>query len=829
MSSVSAAAELQSNATVFLWKDKMLRISFPSTSIVRVTCTDGKPFKLTPSRIVLEQRWSDFSLEEQASSFVLQTVDLKVIVDKQTAALSYFRSNGTLLLREPERGGKWLTPKAINRNVFRKDVDIAYAQSTDGIRAAATPHETVFDRMAFEAKLEFEFSDGEALFGLGSHEEGYGNLRGKSRLLYQQNMKVVIPYFVSTRGYGVLLDCCSLMKFHDDENGSYWWADVVDELDFYVITGDNFDAVTLGYHRLTGAAPLPPKWAFGYLQSKERYVNAAEMLDVVREYRRRRIPLDAIVLDWKSWPNGSSWGQKSLDPLRFPDPENFAAELRTLGVHWMASIWPIMTGGCPDQRELLEKDLMLGNQSTYNAFSPEARRVYWQQTERALFCKGVDAWWCDCTEPFEADWSGAVKPDPDERLAINTNESKLYLDPADINAYSLLHSQGIYEGQRSVIDDRRVLNLTRSSYAGQHRYGTVTWSGDICATWDALRRSIPEGANFCAAGEPYWTLDIGGFFIASKPELWFWRGDYNDGCRGLTAIDALEPDPNDTGCRDLGYWELYTRWLQYAAFLPMFRSHGTDAAREIWRFGDQGSPFYDAIARFIRLRYQLMPYIYSQAAEVTFSSASIVRAVALEFPHDRNTFDLIDQYLFGSALLVCPVTQPMYYDKQSQPLTGIVRSRTVYLPAGADWFDFWSAELHTGGQQIIAQAPLDVMPLFVRAGSIIPMAEAMQYVDELPSAAYELRIYTGRDASFTLYEDAGDGYAYERGEFARVRIEWIEAAGELVLRAREGEFPRMVREREFCVILFSNSGSQVYNFRYIGMELRICTGKEQGR
>jgi len=819
----------QSNAAVFRWKDRLLRIGFPSPSIVRVTCTDGKPFQQKPSRMVVTQEWADFSIEEQALSFVLQTAALKVVVDKDTGALSYFKTDGTLLLREPERGGKWLTPKAVHRNVFRKDADVAFAQSTDGIRAAATQYETVFDRMAFEAKLEFEFAEDEALFGLGSHEEGYGNLRGKSRQLYQQNMKAVIPYFVSTRGYGVLLDCCSLMTFHDDAQGSFWWADVVDELDFYVIAGDNFDAVTCGYHHLTGSVPLPPKWAFGYVQSKERYVNAAEMLEVVREYRRRRIPLDAIVLDWKSWPNGGAWGQKSLDSLRFPDPEQFADELHALGVHWMASIWPIMTGGCADQRELLAEDLMLGNQSTYNAFSPQARRVYWQQAETGLFRKGVDAWWCDCTEPFEADWAGAVKPDPDVRLAINTGESKLYIDPADINAYSLLHSQGIYEGQRSVTQDRRVLNLTRSSYAGQHRYGTVTWNGDICATWDVLRRSIPEGVNFCAAGEPYWTLDIGGFFIDSKPDLWFWRGDYSDGCRGLTAMDATEPDPADTGCRDLGYWELYTRWLQYAVFLPMFRSHGTDAPREIWRFGDEGIPFYDAIARFIRLRYQLMPYIYSLAAEITFHSGSMVRAVALEFPHDRETFDLVDQYLFGPALLVCPVTQPMYYDKQSQPIFNAEKSCEVYLPAGADWFDFWTAEVHSGGQTIIANAPLDIMPIFVRAGSIVPMTEVMQHVNELPNAAYELRVYTGCDAAFTLYEDAGDGYAYERGEFARIRIEWTEDMGELILHAREGEFPAMTRERDFLVALFSSSGRQTYNVYYAGEEIRLQSGKEWGR
>jgi alpha-D-xyloside xylohydrolase len=298
-----------------------------------------------------------------------------------------------------------------------------------------------------------------------------------------------------------------------------------------------------GYRYLTGATPLPPKWAFGYVQSKERYVTAREMIDVVAEYRRRRVPLDCIVLDWKSWPNGEGWGQKSFDPMRFPDPEDFTEKLHELGAKLMVSIWPIMTGGCENQRELGERGLMLGNQSTYNAFLSEARACYWEQAQRGLFAHGVDAWWCDCTEPFEADWSGAVKLSLAERLAINTDASTLYLDAGEINTYSLVHSQGIYEGQRGVSESKRVLNLTRSSYAGQHRYGTFTWNGDVSATWETLRRCIPEGVNVCATGEAYWTVDAGGFFVDNKPDLWFWRGAYPGGCRGSDSDGRARPGP----------------------------------------------------------------------------------------------------------------------------------------------------------------------------------------------------------------------------------------------------------------------------------------------
>ena len=814
--------ERRCDGVVFREDDRLLRIRFMTDSIARITCTQGREFLDRPSRIVVGSAGDVVSdLRDEQQCYVLSTAALNVTVNKSTGALSYFDAAGALLMREPESGGRSLTQKPVTRNVFRESSVIATEQSIDGARATIAEFETVFDREAFEAKLEFVFAEDEALFGLGSHEEGYGNLRGRSRELYQQNMKAVVPHLVSTRGYSVLLDCGSLMTFHDDEEGSFWCADVVDELDYYIIYGGSFDGVMRGYRHLTGVTPLPPKWAFGYVQSKERYVTAQEMIDVVAEYRRRSIPLDCIVLDWKSWPNGGGWGQKSFDPLRFPDPEGFTKKLHERGAKLMVSIWPIMTGGCENQRELNERGLMLGNQSTYNAFCPEARVCYWEQARRGLFEHGVDAWWCDCTEPFEADWSGAVKPSSMERLAINTDASKLYLDAGEINTYSLVHSQGIYEGQRSVRDDKRVLNLTRSSYAGQHRYGTFTWNGDVCATWETLRRCIAEGVNFCATGEAYWTVDAGGFFVDTRPDLWFWRGDYPEGCRGLTPMDAVLPDPNDTGSKDLGFWELYTRWLQYATFLPMFRSHGTDVAREIWRFGDEGSEFYDAIAECIRLRYRLLPYIYALAAAITLEGTAMVRGVALEFPKDIRAHNICDEFLFGPSLLVCPVTRPMYYQQGSRAISGVVTTREVYLPAGSEWFDFWNDRLWSGGQVVVADAPLERIPVFVRAGSIVPLTEPMQFVDEKRNAAYELHVYTGADARFILYEDAGDGYAYERGERALVCLEWNEHALELVVHAREGSFPEIAQEREYRIVFISASGTRKHRILYVGKEVRV--------
>ncbi len=516
------------------------------------------------------------------------TAKLSIQINRNTLAFTYRDSNGQILTREPDRGGKTLTPVDVIKFIPDTENGIKDEVGADGLKTSASTFKEVVDRKAYHTKLEFEWADGEALYGLGSHEEGMFNLRGQHQYLYQQNMKAVIPVLVSTRGYGIFLDSCSLMTFHDDAFGSYLWSDVDDELDYYFLYGPEFDQIVHEIRVLTGHSPMLPKWAFGYIQSKERYVTQDELVSIVSEYRRRELPLDGIVLDWKSW-TGDLWGQKSLDPDRFPNPDQMTANLHNLHAQLMVSIWPIMRSGGANWQEMKDHGHLLGNEATYNAFSSAARACYWEQANQGLFSHGIDAWWCDCSEPFEADWNGAVKPEPEERMLINTEETKRYLDPEFINAYSLLHSQGIYEGQRRATREKRVVNLTRSAYPGQQRYATVTWSGDTTARWETLRRQIADGLNFCATGMPYWTLDIGGFFVKHKPEMWFWSGDYNE------------------GVADLGYRELFVRWFQFGAFLPMFRSHGTDTPREIWQFGEPGEPFYEALVDALHLRYRLLP------------------------------------------------------------------------------------------------------------------------------------------------------------------------------------------------------------------------------
>jgi alpha-D-xyloside xylohydrolase len=744
----------------------------------------------------------EFAVYDGADRLRMSTDALVVEIDCDTVALSYRTPDGRLLTREPARGGKTLDPVDVLVSVFDEAETVESQARVDGMRMEASHVRQVVDRRAYHTKLEFDWADDEALYGLGSHEEGMFNLRGQHQYLYQQNMKVAVPVVVSTRGYGVFLDCTSLVTFHDDAFGSYLWGDVDEELDYYVMVGPEFDGIVEEFRALTGTPPMLPRWALGYLQSKERYESQAELLAVAREYRDRGLPLDALILDWKSW-TGDRWGQKSLDPDRFPDPPGMVDQLHALGVHLMVSIWPIMRPGGDDWRELFDAGHLLGNRATYDAFSEPARTAYWGQAQRGLFAHGVDGWWTDATEPFEADWTGPVKPEPEERLRRNTEEAKRYLDPELINGYSLMHAMGIHAGQRATGVDKRVVNLTRSAYPGQQRYGTVTWSGDHVATWATLRRQIAEGLSFCATGMPFWTTDIGAFFVARKPALWFWSGDYDD------------------GVADFGYRELYLRWFQYAAWLPMFRSHGTDTPRELWRFGEPGEAIYDGLVDALRLRYRLLPYLYSMAAWTTNRAYTMLRALPFDFREDACTYDAADQFMFGPAFLVAPVLAPIRFGPRSQVLEAPEATRSVYLPGGTDWYDLWTDRRLHGGQHLEAPVVLEHIPVFVRAGSIVPMGPVRIHAQDQLDAPLEIHVYRGRDASFTLYEDEGDGYGYEQGDSATTELSWEDATGRLSIGARVGAYPTMPTEREIAVVVHDGaSGSAVASA--VSSARRLC-------
>ena len=743
--------------TFTLTQDQMsLRICPCTEKIIRITFGSA-PDSVRPGAMIS----ADFDAMPEVSAAHTETEDavtvrtdsISVTADRKTLALTVNRADGTLLTRI---SGLSLTGYEMQRTVGGH---AETRETVDGIRVTVKDGTQEFLRTSHHGKLTLKFSEDEELYGLGSHEEGYPSLKGQFVPLYQENMRIALPCLVSTKGYACLIDCSSLMTFDGtDRRYGRFYLDSVDAIDFYLITGADFDDVCRGYRTLTGVTSMLPKWAVGYIQSRERYVSQAHLLETAEEYRKIGVPIDCIVQDWQTWPD-NLWGFKRFDPERYPDPTGMMDTLHGMNLHLLFSIWPNMSGDSEDRREFQAAGKMLGDGSVYNAFDPEAREIYWRQVNSSLFRHGIDGWWCDSSEPYDAVWGGTERAPLPERMQKSVGEFKKYLDDSIINAYSIYHSQGIYEGQRSVTEEKRVINLTRSGFPGQHRYGTIVWSGDVSATWEALAKQIPIAQNYIACGEAYWNSDAGGFFVRQW-SAWFGDGDY--------------PDGKD----DLGFRELYTRWLQFAGFTPFMRSHGTDTPREVWQFGERGTMFRDAIEETIRLRYRLAPYFYSVNAAVTFDGTMPITAPGLAFPDDRTARKISTQYLYGHEFMVCPVTHPMYYGAGSAEIECPDRYADIYLPEGG-WYDFHTEEYYEGGRFIRIPVSIDHIPLFVRAGSIIPTSPVMQYVDEDPDAVCEVRIYAGRNGSFTLYNDAWDGYDYENGDYTAVKITYDDSCGEV--------------------------------------------------
>lgn len=770
-----------------------MKIEVISSNIIHVLYTKRDNFSDKNSMMIknITKMDTSFEIEELEEYIILSTEELKLIINRETYAFIWQEKNGNVLLKEPEKGGKFLEEIPIEIAVFDENSQVKTVSTADGLKGWRLPSGKKIDRQAYSSRLEFEFSEDETIYGLGQHEDGIFNYRGKQQYLYQSNMKIAVPMIVSTAGYGILWDTYSLASFHDDQDGSYFWTEVDDEMDFYFMYGPEFDQIISSYRYLTGKSTLFPKWSYGYIQSRERYKSQDELIDVVREHRERKVPIDCIVQDWKYWPEGD-WGQKSFDSSRYLDPAKMVDEIHKMNVKLMVSIWPIMKNGCPDHLELKEAGGLLPDEMNYNPFSKIGREIYWKQAVEGIFKYGIDAWWCDSSEPYAADWKGEVKPEPWKRIGIITDEFKKYIDPEYINSYTLRHAQTIYEGQRKV-SKKRVLNLTRSHYPGQQRYSTISWSGDITATWETLRRQIADGLNFCVTGSPKWTFDIGAFFVKNKEDFWFWQGDYPG------------------GCKDMGYRELYLRWFQMGTFLPMMRSHGTDTPREIWQFGKKGEKIYDTLVKFINLRYRLLPYIYSLAGWETHKDYTMLRCLAFDFRKDKNVYNIDNQFMFGPAIMVCPVTEPMYYEAGSKVLEGVKKSRQVYLPEGWHWYDFWTGERYEGGQTINVETPLEKIPLFVKSGSIIPIGPEIQYTGEKPDVPWILMVYPGDNGEFDIYEDEGDGYGYEKGEYSWIKVKWDDSLNRITFSKRKGEFPGLVKERTFEIIVAVGVNEKVLN------------------
>src|SRR5271165_6980378 len=629
------------------------------------------------------------------------------------------------------------------------------------LREAASPRPreltpvTVDGEKTFRADAYFDLTQDEAIYGLGQHQSGLLNQRGTDLLLIQDNTNITIPFLLSSRGYGLLWNSASVGRYENHFQPKLALrADMADAVDYYFVYGPEFDRIIAAYRKLTGPAPLLPLWAYGFWQSRLQYETQQEMLDVAAKYRDLKIPLDNLVLDF-GWMERMGSHQFTSN---FPDPTAMFRTLREMHVHTMISVWPLYTPPSANFDEMLAHNYFVTGGRTqlpsyypdsrlFDAFDADARKTFWQQMKAALFDRGVEAWWLDSSEPldFYGEEQGPMLEGAHTGLGIATRYA---------NMYPLMETQAVYEGQRATTDKQRVVILTRSAFLGQQRHAATAWSGDIAPTFDSLRRQIPAGLNYSMAGLPYWTTDIGGF-------------------------QGGNPD-------DPAYQEIYLRWFEYGTFCPIFRTHGARKANELWSFGPAAQR---TLTLYDNLRYRLLPYIYSTAWRVTSDGYTPMRALVMDFPADRNVLNINDEFLFGPSMLVGPVTEPG------------ATSRSVYLPSGTTWYDFWTGAKSKGGQTITAAAPMVTIPLYVHAGSILPVGPQLQYSNEKPANPIELRVYPGADADFTLYEDDGETYAYEHGQHSIITFVWNDATRSLVISARKGSFPGMLRNRTFLVVL----------------------------
>lgn len=730
------------------------RIIPQDTGILRISYAKNNTFSETQGEEAADPDTScQWTWQEDDSKIRLSTGSIQAEIDRYTGSIRFLRSDGSLLLAERNYESKNVEEFDVFQTLLNENTEIEKIQTPDGIKQRIRQADRTWTGKRCHTRLYLTFEENERLYGLGQAEEGVWNLRHTTQYLHPANLKIPLPVLLSDKNWGILLSTQSPAVFNDTQYGSYLHTEADSYLDYYFIAAETPGEITAAIRKLTGRAALLPKWAFGYMQSKERYEDAQDLLAAAEEFRRRKIGLDTLILDWMSWPDGL-WGQKSFDASRFPDPDDMIHKLHNMGIHFMISIWPTMDEKCDNYREFQEKGLLLATGGIYNAFSPEGRRLYWEQVKKGLFAHGVDAWWCDSSEPLTPEWSRDMKPEAGEMYREYVAAAADCMPPDKSAAYGLYHARALYEGQRSCTEARRVVNLARSGWMGSQKYGTILWSGDISASWETLRKQIVAGLQFCICGLPYWTLDIGAFFV-KRGIPWFWDGGY------------------DAGAEDAGYRELYVRWFQYGAFLPVFRSHGTDCPREPWQFGSCGDPFYEALCAAIRLRYRLLPYIYSTAGAVWKEDAMMMQPLFFEFPADTKAADVSDEFMLGPSLLVCPVTKPM-----RDPQTGAPgNTRTVYLPAGSGWYDLKNGHRYEGGQYIQVSVQIDSIPVYVKEGSILPVTQPGENSGDMEGQDILLMVYAGKDASYTLYEDAGDGYGYEKGEYCLTNIRYDDAAG----------------------------------------------------
>ncbi|MEJ5265262.1 MAG: TIM-barrel domain-containing protein [Bacteroidales bacterium] len=791
-----------------------------------------------------------FIVKESKDSVFFESKKIKVIVYKEHGKIAFADSKGKIFLQEKE-----------NSRVIRTS--------------------QVGDELCYAVEQTFLTSPDEFLFGLGQFQDGHYNLKGVTRRLIQVNSQIALPFIYSSKGYGLLWHQYGLTDFNPADNGinlekfetqagekakvtttsgtqeiaqdqsvyrgsftvpgdgeyclfldlggmgnrhlvvvdsvscidqvNFWlppsasaivklkagkhnvqvvckadnsptlsWrpysntttfcSPVASNLDYIVFYGPDADTVMAAYRKLSGNVPMLPIWAYGFWQCRERYTSGKHLVETVSEFRNRKLPMDVIVQDWQYWGN-NGWGVPVFDSVNYSNPSKFIKEIHDLNAHFCISIWSNPDKNSKIGKEFVAKNLYIPDSKWLDYFNAKTREEYWNVLNKNLFVHGVDSWWMDATEPENDDLKGRTTS----------------LGPGEFYrlTYPLMVCKAVYEGQRAINPDKRVCILTRSAFLGQQRYATINWSGDIGGDWDAFKRQITAGLNYTITGLPYWTTDIGGFFR-----------------------------PGHAQYSDEKYHELLIRWFQWGAFNPIFRVHGYQSETEPWKYGEMVE---ESIRKILNLRYALLPYIYSLAWKVTDQGSTLMRPLVMDFREDNVALMQPYEFMFGKSILVAPV------------IKAAAKEWNVYLPKSTDWYDFWTGKKLQGGQTITRETPIDIMPLYIKAGSILPIGPAVQYANEKRWDNLQIRVYEGADGEFTLYEDEGDNYNYEKGMYATITFKWDDKKKILTIGKRKGEFPDMLVSRTFSIVKVSNKqgiGMQVEEnvgkiVRYDGKEVKI--------
>ncbi len=708
---------------------------------------------------------------------VMKSPVLTVTLNTENGIITYAKTDGSILLKENENSKPFTPMKDADRDTY-----------------------TVYQGFITDKE--------EGLYGLGQLQNGQMMQRNMSKLLIQGNIEDVSPIFQSTKGYGVFWDNYSATTYTDNENETSFSSEVGDCIDYYFMYGGSADGVIAQVRALTGEVPMMPLWSYGFMQSKERYKSQEETVGVVKKYRELGIPLDCIIQDWQYWGHNYLWNAMDFRNPSFDNPKAMIDSIHGMNARMMISIWSSF-GPATKPYRTLDKERLLFNMETwpqsgiegwppnmeypsgvrvYDCYNPKARDIYWDYLNKGIFQLGMDGWWMDSTEPDHFNWQ---ESDFNRQTYLGSYRSVR-------NAYPLMTVGGVYDHQRAETSDKRVIILTRSGFLGQQRYASNVWSGDVQSSWDMFRKQITAGLNFSLTGMLHWNSDLGGFFA----------GSYNT-------------NGNASATRNPMYQELYVRWLQFGVFCPMMRSHGADTPREFFWYGKAGEPVYDALVDAVKLRYSLLPYIYSTAWEVSHRQSTFMRALYMDFLNDKNTWKIGNEYMFGKAFLVAPVLHAQYTPEQKQNIlkenegwnkttnnqvnlslnVDFTQSKEmeVYLPSGNKWYNYWTNEDFDGGQKLKIKTSLDRIPLFVRAGSIIPIGPDVQYTNEKKWDNLIINVYPGADGTFTLYEDEGDNYNYESGAYTEIQMKWNDTKRILTIDARKGEYNGMLTKRNFTI------------------------------